>query len=100
MPDPHLPKHSEHDVVAEFVVPEDGRLVLPATSHDLIVHELRLEPAPLAEQFGEGARWFTYEPGTRVVVHGRFRHYAAGDAPWDPSELFAGAVRVREGAAQ
>ena len=80
-------------------MPADGRLVLPVTSHDLVVHELRLDPPPRDEHFGGGARWFAYEPGTRVIVHSRFRRYSAGGAS-PASDVFPGALRVREGAAR
>jgi hypothetical protein len=77
-------------------VPPDGRLVLPASSHALVVHAFELQPRPLGEQFGAGARWFTFPPGTRVQVRGRFRTYADGAAPPASAErVLVGAVSLR-----
>ncbi len=92
-----MPAHHEHDVEAEFVVAGDGRLALPASSRDLVVHELMLDPPPLGERFGDGARWFAYAPGTRVLVRSRFRTYGSdGQAPLTAASVFPGALRVRD----
>jgi hypothetical protein len=97
LPEPARPAFADHHVAADFVVPDSGRLELPTSSDALLVRELVLEPAPLAEQFRDERRWFTYAPGTRVVVRARFRSYAlAGASPADAAQVFAGAARVRE----
>lgn len=97
LPEPRIPAHREHDVEAEFVVAGDGRLVLPVSSQDLVVHALALDPPPLGERFGDGARWFAYAPGTRVFVRSRFRTYGhGGDAPPAASSVLSGAVSVRD----
>ena len=99
LPEPHFPSHAEHDVEAEFVIASDGRLVLPQSSRDLVVHELRLDPPPLNVRFDDGERWFAYEPGTRVVVRSRFRTYGSGGLPPAlASDALPGAVRVRAAA--
>lgn len=97
LPEPTQPPFADHRVAAEFVVPESGRLELPMSSDALLVRELALEPAPLAERFRDDRRWFTYAPGTRVVVRASFRTYAlAGSEPANASQVLAGASRVRE----
>lgn len=97
LPEPRVPAHREHDVEAEFVVASDGRLALPTSSRDLVVHDLTLDPPPLGERFGDGARWFAYAPGTRVLVRSRFRTYGNdGGAPLAAASVFPGAWRVRE----
>jgi hypothetical protein len=92
-PGPHL----DHHVAVEFVVPPNGRLVLPASSPTLSVQQLALDPAPLGEQFRDAVRWFVYAPGTRVTMRGRFRSWGDGERPpVTAQQLFTGAASVRE----
>ncbi len=95
LPPASQPAHLDHHVAAAFVVPANGRLVLPASSERVVVRELHLEPAPLAEHFRDTVRWFDYAPGTHVMVHGRFRTWSAdGAPPASASELLAGARTI------
>lgn len=96
LPEPSLPAYRDHDVAAEYVVPANGRLPLPTSDSELLVQEFSLQPPPLAEHFRDTARWFTYAPGTRVSVRGRFRTYAApGAHPKDAATVLVGAEHVR-----
>ncbi|MBL9079997.1 MAG: hypothetical protein JNL08_21070 [Planctomycetes bacterium] len=96
LPEARFPAFREHVVAAEFVVPGDGRLPLPATTAALIVHDLGAVPPPTAERFGPaGERWLLYEPGTRVRVHCHYRSYAPpGGRPLRPDEVLPGADLV------
>ncbi len=91
------PPFGEHHVAAEFVVPADGRLRVPASSASVLVQELRCEPRPRGEQFGAGGeRWLLYPAGTAVRVRGRFRVYARADGHLPgAAELLPGASVVR-----
>ena len=97
----HLPieaahGHRDHEIVAEFVVPADGRLGLPTSDRSLRIDALELSPAPTGERFDAGGRWFPYAPGTRVAVRMRFRAFAGdGAAPCPRERALPGALRVR-----
>lgn len=81
----HLPidasGHADHDVVAEFVVPADGRLPVPASDATLRVDDVAFAPAPAGEGFGVAGRWFRFPPGARVTARLRFRTFAREGAP-------------------
>lgn len=79
MPGGSFPAFTDHHVAADFVVPPEGRLHLPATTRDLVVRELELEPAPVREAFAPGDRWFEYPAGTAVRMRCRLRAYALPD---------------------
>jgi hypothetical protein len=90
LPDSWLPPFRDHQLDTEFVVPADGRFLVPVSSAEVVVHELRLSPQPTGEQFEGAARFFTYAPGTRVAVRGRLRIYARGEAaPRELEQVFA-----------
>jgi len=96
LPPPTQEAHRDHHVAAEFVVADNGRLLLPSSSGSLVVREFVLQPPPLAEHFHEQQRWFQYAPGTRVTVTGRFRTYATGGGgPAGAATVLAGARSVR-----
>lgn len=91
-----FPPYVEHRVEAEYVVPPSGRLLLPASSPQLVVLALELLPPPDGERFRADRRWFTYAPGTRVTVRGRVRAYSPpGAPPPAAATLFDGAARLR-----
>lgn len=95
---PHAyPPFVDLGVAADCVVPADGRLRVPASAHDCVVHELTAEPAAQGEAFGDdGARWLLYAPGTRVRIACRFRVYAAdGDPRRDAKAWLPDAVTLR-----
>ena len=93
--------HCDHDVVAEFVVPADGRLAVPSSGARLRIDALELSPAPVGERFDDGGRWFPYAPGTRVAVRMRFRAFAVdGEPPCSPERALPGALRVQPAAAR
>jgi hypothetical protein len=96
LPPASYPAFVDHAVAAEFVVPDGGRLRLPATTADLVVLELRAAPPPQRELFGrDGERWFVYPAGTSVRVCCRFRSYAAaGAAPLTPGAVLPDAHRI------
>ena len=75
LPPATFPEFQDHHVAAEFVVPPDGCLHLPATTRALVVRELALEPLPMREQFAAGSRWFVYPAGTAVRAELRLRAY-------------------------
>jgi hypothetical protein len=96
---PHqYPPFAEHDVQADFVVPADGRLSMPSSSRDLVLHELRSEPPPASEQLGaSGERWWLFPQGTHVQVHCRFRAYAGRDGIVPgPDTVLPGSTALRE----
>jgi hypothetical protein len=97
LPEPGFPAFADHHVDAEFVVPAEGRLRLPATTRALVVHELGLHPAPLQEQFdAAGGRWLVYPAGTNVHVRCRFRAYAgAGGSVPAAADVLVGARSIR-----
>ncbi|MEZ6036722.1 MAG: hypothetical protein R3F29_04535 [Planctomycetota bacterium] len=79
LPPKTYPGFVEQDLEASFVVDEHGRIVFPATTGDLVVHRLELQPQPLGEHFGsDGERWFTYAPGTAVTLRAWLRSYDDG----------------------
>lgn len=97
LPPPVRPPHRDHRIEAEFVVPANGRLVLPTSSALLVIHELSLAPPPAREHVDATSRWFAYAPGTHVTVHTRFRAYASGDGPPpEPAAVLPGATTVRQ----
>jgi len=93
LPTPTLPPFADHHVRAEFVVGADGRLAVPASGPDLVVHDLELHPTPRGEHFTATGRWFDYAPGTHVLVRARFRSY--GDHAANPAHALRGATAVR-----
>jgi hypothetical protein len=97
LPPPSYPPFADHAVTAQFVVPESGRLVLPSSRADLVVHELRATPAPAHESFDGGERCWHFAPGAHVAVHCRFRAYAqaSGQVP-QPGSVLPGAVSIVE----
>lgn len=96
LPEATPPRHEDHLVEAEFLVPSSGRLVLPASTAEILVRELHLAPAPEREEFRGTERAFTYAPGTLVTVRGSVRIYAAGvNAPRPLPQVFAGARHLQ-----
>lgn len=97
LPPTGFPPYAEHDVVAEYVVPAAGRLSMPTSRPDLVVHELRAEPPPLGEAFGSaGERFWLFPPGAHVAVHCRCRAYADGRGHVPAAaELLPEAARLR-----
>jgi hypothetical protein len=97
LPPASLPPFADHDVVAEFVVPSHGRLTLPASDAELLVHELVCTPAAQGESFSHGERCLHFAPGSTVTVHARLRVYGTGGQPPRPlSELLRSAHAVRD----
>lgn len=93
LPPAHYPRFADHELTAAYVVGEDGRLWFPATSRDVVVGALQLDPPPLGERFGDGGqRWFVYPRGTEVTARCRLRVYAAAGAPPTLEALLPGAV--------
>lgn len=89
MPEPGYPPHRDAELVARCRVPDDGRLQVPASADDLVVHSLEAEPPPQGERYQpDGGRWLLYRGGTEVVVRTRVRVY--GDR--DPRSLLPEAV--------
>jgi hypothetical protein len=69
---------------------------MPASTWRLVVHELAADPPPVREWFGDGGRWFLYEPGTAVRVRCRYRAYADPDGHLAaPADVLPGAARIR-----
>lgn len=97
LPAPSYPPHAEHDVTAQFVVPDSGRLPVPSSRPGLVVHELQATPAPARESFDAGQRCWHFAPGAQVTLHCRFRVYAdaAGPVP-EPGAVLPGAVHLVE----
>ena len=75
LPEHHQPAHADHDFDASFAVGEDGRLLFPITTRNLVVRQIELQPKPLGEQFLAEQRWFLYPAGTRVRAQGQLRAY-------------------------
>lgn len=98
LPPHEYPPFAEHNVQADFVVPADGRLSMPSSSRDLVLHELRSEPPPKSEQLGaSGERWWLFPQGTHVQVHCRFRAYAGRDGTVPgPDLVLPGSIALRE----
>lgn len=98
VPPAGYPPHGDYAVVADYVVPGDGRLRVPASHRDLVVHELRADPEPAGETFGPGhERFWLWQAGTRVSLHCRFRAYAGPDGTVPgPAMVLPGARRLRE----
>jgi hypothetical protein len=96
LPPASYPPFVDHDVRAEYVVGDDGRLGFPVTTREFVVQSLRLEPAPLDEHFdAAGRRWFVYAGGTAVTARCRLRVYALPDGSEPPlAQLLPGAVAV------
>jgi hypothetical protein len=96
IPPAEFPAFTERAVAAEFVVPADGRLMMPHSSWLLVVQELEADPAPQAERFDGGTRWFVYPAGTAVRVRCRYRAYAEpGGRPAEPADVLSGASSIR-----
>ncbi|HEX6810939.1 MAG TPA: hypothetical protein VF384_04875 [Planctomycetota bacterium] len=97
MPDSRFPDFVEHHVTAQFVVPQAGRLRVPASNRSLVVQELSLEPLPQAEVFeANGERFLVYPAGTPVYVRCRFRAYATNGGPVPGlAEVLTGAHDIR-----
>ncbi|MBL8751586.1 MAG: hypothetical protein JNK78_20705 [Planctomycetes bacterium] len=90
------PEFVDHDLAAEFVVADDGRLPLPSTTRALVVRSLELDPPPFAEHFESAGRWFAYRPGTAVRVHCQLRAYAQNDGRVPTvAEILPGARSIR-----
>ncbi len=96
VPPAWYPEFVDHELAAEFVVADDGRLPLPSTTRALVVRTLELDPAPSAELFDGSDRWFAYSPGTAVRVHCRLRAYAQDDGRVPTvAEILPGARSIR-----
>lgn len=94
VPKAEYPRSVDHQIEAEFVVPDNGEFWFPASTRTRIVQQLELQPPPRGERFGgDGERWLLYAPGTRVHVHGSFRSFAddAGQLP-KADEIIPGAI--------
>ena len=76
LPVPTHPEHVDHQFHASFDVGEDGRLVFPTTTRELVVRSIELMPKPAGEQFAAEQRWFVYPAGTSVQARGQLRIYA------------------------
>ncbi len=99
----HLPietgGHADHDVVAEFIAPADGRVAMPMSDAALRVDAIALTPTPQGEGFGAAGRWFLFAPGARVRAQLRFRTFARADAPpMSARDTLPHAVAVRPAA--
>ncbi len=96
LPEAGYPRFVDHEVTAEFVVPDSGELACPATHDGLIVQHLELSPLPHGERFADkDERWLLYPAGTRVQLRGRFRAFARADGSVpSPADLLPHA-RVR-----
>lgn len=89
------PTFVDHRVLATFEVPANGLLRVPATTRDLVVHELALQPTPRAERYdAEGRRFLVYDRGTTVTLEGRFRVYATATGVPTPAEILPGAATI------
>ncbi|MEC8652848.1 MAG: hypothetical protein VYA51_03915 [Planctomycetota bacterium] len=96
MPPQTLPPHVDHEFDARYTVGQDGALRLPVTRRNLVIRELDLQPAPIAEAFGEGVRTLRYRPGTTVTARGALRAYAKPDGAMPTlEELLPGAALRR-----
>ncbi|HEB52005.1 MAG TPA: hypothetical protein ENI87_01990 [bacterium] len=82
LPDKSWPAHRDTAFTARFVVGDDGLLAFPTTGPELIVRELRLEPAPRGERFAGDRRWFLFAAGTTVTARGRLRIYRDRHGHW------------------
>lgn len=90
------PPFAEYHLRAAYAVPADGRLQLPQSSADLVVHELQLVPQPLRESYDRTPlRHGHWPPGTQVELRCRCRAYQLpnGHLP-TPAELLPGASTV------
>lgn len=77
LPKAEHPQHKDHSFHARYVIGEDGRLMFPSTTRDLIINHVQLMPKPSAEEFRGNQRWFIYPPGKIVHAHGSLRAYAS-----------------------
>jgi hypothetical protein len=102
LPDHFYPPFRDHHLIAQYIVPASGRIQIPATSKDLVVLLLQLDPRPNGESFdSDGTRWGHYERGTEVGLRGSFRAYSAkAGTALTPPELLPGAryIQVLDGA--
>ena len=89
LPDSERPLHQDHTFHASYLVGNDGRLVFPSTTRNLVIRQIQLTPKPLSEQFERDLRWFVYPAGTTVHARGQLRSYAdaSGDIPELPTLL-------------
>ncbi len=96
LPPASYPEFAEHRFDAAFVVPDDGLLRLPATTTDLVVHELTATPPPQRELFGSGGeRWLVYAAGTHVRVYCSCRSYTPRNGrPLAPAQVLPGASHL------
>lgn len=91
-----LGAHRDHDVIAAFNVPSDGRIALPASDASRRIDRIEWTPAPLGESFAAGVRSFVFPPGARVEVRLRFRAFAApGGEPASAADALPHAIAVR-----
>ena len=97
LPDRFYPPFRDHHLTAYYIVPATGRIRIPATTRDLVVQQLQLEPDPTGESFdADGTRWLLYDRGTRVRLRGSFRAYSTpAGAAATPAELLPGAHDIR-----
>ena len=97
VPDPFYPPFCDHHLAAHYIVPEAGRIRIPATSRELVVQKLQVEPDPNGESFDkDGTRWLLYDRGTRVRLRGSFRAYSSPTGTGaTPAELLPGARDIR-----
>lgn len=79
----------------------DTVIVLPTSTPDLLIEDLRIEPPSLAQSFASGQRRVHLPAGDQgVIVRCRYRlfrnHSTDGKPPaWrTPSQLFPGATRI------
>ena len=80
LPDAHYPPFVEHEIDASFLVDETGELPFPATTRDIVVRSLQLDPTPTGERFDDsGQRFFLYPPGSAVTARCQVRIYAGRD---------------------
>ena len=91
LPEASLPPFADHRVDAEYIVPASGRLRVPSSGSELLVHELAWSPTPLREVVVDGTdRYFLFEPGQMVTLRTRLRVFGvAGQAPRTITEILA-----------
>jgi len=96
MPAGGYPPHCDHQLMAEFVVPEDGWLAVPSSTPHLVVRQLASEPSPLGERYDtRQQRYLAFPAGSRITLRCDLRCYAAepGHLP-ELHELLPHAVKV------
>jgi hypothetical protein len=79
-----MPAFADHAIAAEFVVPANGRLRVPVSDAEVVLHELSISPTPLREVFDGENRSFLFEPGSVVVLRTKLRVFGVDGRPPRP----------------